>query len=375
MIEFFLTREEGRLGQLVLRMSGAAVVSWLLVMLLMPRFIRLLVRKRIGDRPEFDHASLNDITRHKSNTPTMGGALIALAIFSGTVLFADLQSFYVRMGVICLAWLGLLGAVDDYFKIRKYIGDASRDGLRMWEKTVFQMGLGVLLAAFIWSEGARGGGYFDPNLGRSIHAVAYFYLPFKAVPLYLGQAGFIIVTILVMVGSSNAVNLTDGMDGLAAGCMIIVSGVFLLLAWVAGNQSWAEFLSLPFVPGAAEMAVLCAAMIGACLGFLWYNCNPAQIFMGDTGSLPLGGLIGYVAVVTRQEIMLGIAGGVFVMEAVSVLLQVGYFKATHGKRLFRIAPIHHHFHVGGWSEPKVVVRFWLLTAMLAAVALATLKLR
>ena len=157
--------------------------------------------------------------------------------------------------------------------------------------------------------------------------------------------------------------------------MLIVSGVFLVLTWVAGNKEWANFLHLPFVPNAAELTVICAAVIGACLGFLWYNCNPAQVFMGDTGSLPLGGLMGYVAVVTRQEAMLLIAGGVFVMEALSVILQVSYFKATKGRRIFRCAPIHHHFHLGGWSEPKVVVRFWLLSVIFAALALATLKLR
>jgi len=181
--------------------------------------------------------------------------------------------------------------------------------------------------------------------------------------------------VLVMVGSSNGVNLTDGMDGLASGCVVIVTGLLLVLSWVAGNSDWANQLHLPFVPEAAELAVLCAAVVGACIGFLWYNCLPAQVFMGDTGSLPLGGLIGYIAVVTRNELILFIAGGVFVAEAASVLLQVGYFKATGGGRLFQCAPIHHHFHLKGWAESKIVVRFWLVSILLAAVALATLKLR
>lgn len=359
--------------QLVLRMAGAALLSFLIVMLLAPSFIRFLVRKKVGDRPEFDHANLNEITRHKSNTPTMGGALVAIAILASTLIFADMNIFYVRMALVSLVWLGVLGGVDDYFKLRKYSGGGTRDGLKMWEKILFQIALGVLLASFIYSYGRES--YYVDFRDIRINAVQHFYLPFKADPIPLSALAFMIITVLTMVGSTNAVNLTDGMDGLAGGCMLIVSSVFLVLSWVAGNNIWANFLHLPMVPGAAELAVICSAMMGACVGFLWYNCNPAQIFMGDTGSLLLGGLLGYVAVVTRQEIMLLIAGGVFVLEAVSVILQVGYFKFTHGKRIFRCAPIHHHFHLGGWSEQKVVVRFWLITAILAALALTTLKLR
>jgi len=191
----------------------------------------------------------------------------------------------------------------------------------------------------------------------------------------------VVITILTMVGACNAVNLTDGMDGLASGCTTIVAGVLLLLSWVVGVAAWATFFDLPLVVGSQEMTVLCAAVLGGCLGFLWYNAHPAQVFMGDTGSLPLGAMLGYIAVVTRQEVLLLIAGGVFVMEAGSVLLQIGYFKATkpaaglQGKRLFRCAPLHHHFHLGGWAESKVVVRFWLLGIIFAALALATLKLR
>jgi phospho-N-acetylmuramoyl-pentapeptide-transferase len=207
------------------------------------------------------------------------------------------------------------------------------------------------------------------------------YLPFRADPIPLGLLAYAIVTVLTMVGSSNAVNLTDGMDGLAAGCVMIVAAVLLLLSEIVGVRAWARFFHLPLVAGSVEMTVVCAAMLGACLGFLWYNAHPAQVFMGDTGSLPLGGLIGYIAVVTRQELLLVIAGGVFVMEAGSVLLQVGCFKLTkrrggvQGRRLFRCAPLHHHFHLGGWAESKVVVRFWLLGIIFAALALATLKLR
>ena len=366
MIQYFVEK------QLILRMTGSAVMSFLVVMVLAPRFIRFLIRKKMGDRPEFEHAALNEITRHKSTTPTMGGALIVLAITLSTVLFANMRNFYVSMALFALIWLGTLGAADDWLKLRA-AGKGSRDGLKSWEKILFQVGLAVMLAIFVYSHG-RNSRYVD-FAGRAINAVRHFYLPFRVQPIHMGALGFVVVTVLTMVGSSNAVNLTDGMDGLAGGCMLIVAGVFLVLTWVAGNSDWANFLHLPHVPQAEELAVVCAATIGACLGFLWYNCNPAQVFMGDTGSLPLGGLIGYVAVVTRQEPMLLIVGGVFVLEAVSVMVQVLYYKASHGRRVFRCAPIHHHFHLGGWSEQKVVVRFWLLSVIFAAVALATLKLR
>ncbi len=361
---------------LILRMCCAAVLAFLIVALLSPRMIRFLLRKKMGDRPEFDNAALNQLCQHKSSTPTMGGMLVVAAIFVALALFSDLSVMYIRMAMVGLLWLSMLGGLDDWFKLRKNapgMQDKSRDGLKMWQKIIFQIGLAVLLAIFIYSHG-RESTYLDYD-GRQINAVQSFYFPFRAQPVHLPLLWFVIISVLVMVGSSNAVNLTDGMDGLAGGCVVIVTGVFLILTWVAGVGAWANLFHLPFVPQAAELTVLCAAMIGACVGFLWYNCLPAQVFMGDTGSLPLGGMLGYIAVVTRQELMLFLAGGVFVMEALSVVLQIGYFKSTHGKRLFKIAPIHHHFHLLGWAESKVVVRFWLLSIIFAAIAMATLKLR
>ena len=364
-------------------MVFAAVVSFVIVVSLSPRMIRWLVRKKLGDRPEFDNTALNELTKHKSSTPTMGGLLVVAAIFVSVLLFADSGVFYIRMALLALVWLGALGGVDDWFKLCKNAPgntDKSRDGLKMWQKILFQIALAMLLAIFV-SEHGRDSTYMDYE-GRAINAVQSFYLPFKAQPLHMPLWLFVSVAVLVIVGSSNAVNLTDGMDGLAGGCMVVVTGVFLILSWVAGVQAWANLFRLPFVPQAAEMTIVCAAMIGACIGFLWYNCLPAQYFMGDTGSLPLGGLIGFIAVVTRHELTLLIAGGVFVMEALSVLLQVTYYKSTKGKgpdgkgkRLFKCAPIHHHFHLMGWAESKVVVRFWLLCIICAAVAMATLKLR
>jgi len=381
--------------KLTLRMVCAAVTSFLVVAMLSPRTIRWLVRMKLGDRPEFDHAALNELTRHKSATPTMGGILIVLAILASTYVFADMTNFYIRMAFMVVIWLAALGAVDDWLKLRaariaRTAGEdakPTRDGLRSYQKILFQVALAVLLSFFIhhhgkhscywpdgtsWPIGARLTEMLDQG---TYSAMQYFFLPVDAGPFALPVVAFAIVTVLVMVGSSNAVNLTDGMDGLAGGCMLIVAAVFLLLSWVTGVGAWAFQFHLPFVPTSAELTVLCAAVIGACLGFLWFNCLPAQVFMGDTGSLPLGGLIGYVAVVTRQEMMLLIAGGIFVIEAVSVILQVGYFRMSGGRRIFRCAPIHHHFHLLGWPESKVVVRFWLLGLVFAAVAVATLTLR
>ena len=362
-------------GHLIVRISGAAILSFLLVALLAPRTIRYLVRSKLGDRPEFDHADLNQLTRHKSNTPTMGGALVVVAILVSVLMFGNLNRMYVKMALFGLVWLGVLGGVDDWLKLRRAAGQSSRDGLKSWEKLLFQIVCAMLLAFFTWKYGEHS----TPE-GGTANPAHSLYLPFLTKPIALGLLVYVVIAVVTMVGSSNAVNLTDGMDGLAAGCMTIVCGVFLLLSWVVGVAAWADLFHMPVVAGAAEMTVVCAAMLGACMGFLWYNAHPAQVFMGDTGSLPLGGLIGYIAVVTRQEFVLLLAGGVFVIEAGSVMLQVGYFKFTkpaggvQGKRLFRCAPLHHHFHLGGWAESKVVIRFWILGVLFGALSLATLKL-
>ncbi len=356
---------------LILRIAGAAALSFVLAVIFGPRLIRFLIRARLGDRPEFNHADLNELLRHKSNTPTMGGILIVGAIFVATVLFADLGNMYIRMGLFILVWLGLLGGVDDWLKLRFSAGKGSRDGLHAWEKTIFQVGLAVMIGAGM------------QRYGQDSETALNLYLPFCSYSISLASVPviYVLITVFTMYGTSNAVNLTDGMDGLASGCVCIVTVVYLLLAWISGVEEWAGVFNLPLVFKAQEVTVLCGAMIGATLGFLWYNAPPAQVFMGDTGSLPLGGLIGYIAVVTRHELLLLIAGGVFVMEAGSVILQVGYFKLTRpgpglpGKRIFRCAPLHHHFHLGGWAETKVVMRFWILGILFATLALATLKLR
>ena len=336
-----------------------------------PRIIRWLIRKKVGDIPEFDHKKLNELTSHKANTPTMGGLIILAGVIVSVLLWADLTNPFVNKGLFLLVWLGLLGGVDDWLKLTAKIRHRTRDGLLTWEKLVFQIGLSVLLALFLYLVD-----FAEVQDGRSL------WLPFYKKGIELGWIGFCAMTVLVITGSSNAVNLTDGMDGLAAGCMGIVSLVFAVLCYlgsellsVSMGQTWASYLLLPQIGGAGELAIMCTAIFGASLGFLWFNCHPAQVFMGDVGSLPLGGAIGYAAVVTRHELLLLIVGGVFVMEALSVILQVSYYRFSSGKRIFLCAPIHHHFHLKGWSEPQVVVRFWLFGIACAALALATLKLR
>jgi phospho-N-acetylmuramoyl-pentapeptide-transferase len=349
--------------------TAAVVCSFVIVLALGPRVIDWLRRQKIGDNPDFDQAQLNELMKSKKGTPTMGGILIIGSIAATTLLLADLSNFYVRMALICLIWLGGIGAVDDWLKLTAAHRGSGRQGLHSHEKLLFQLGLSVVL------------GYFTYNYGGGYEATKQFFVPFlknyhPAIPLSL----YILIAALVMTGSSNAVNLTDGLDGLASGCMALVGFTFLVLAILVGTSALAGYLQLPNIPEAGQMAVFAGAILGSCLGFLWYNCNPARVFMGDTGSLALGGLIGYIAIVVRHELTLVIAGGIFVLEAVSVLLQVSYFKYTRkrygeGRRIFLMAPAHHHFQRKGWTETQVVVRFWLIGAMLAAMALATVKLR
>jgi phospho-N-acetylmuramoyl-pentapeptide-transferase len=320
-----------------------------------------------GARPDFDQADLNAIMNTKAGTPTMGGILIIASIFASCVLLADLSNFYVQLAMATVLVLGGVGAIDDWLKLTRKAGN--RQGLTSLEKLMFQIGLAVVLCYFTW------------HYGQNLPASNRLYVPFfKQVAIPLGLGTFILIGVFVLVGASNAVNLTDGLDGLASGCMSIVSFAFLILALLVGIKDVAEQLLFPYIKAADQMAVICGAMLGSCMGFLWYNCNPARVFMGDTGSLALGGLIGYVAIVTRQELMLALVGGIFVSEALSVMIQVGYFKYTkrkygEGRRVFLMSPLHHHFQKKGWTETQVVVRFWLVGALLAAMALATIKLR
>lgn len=351
--------------------SVAAVLTGFTIALLMgPRIIRWLMCKKIGDRPEFHHAALNELTKEKTNTPTMGGLIILFAVLASTLLWAKLNNPFVQKAIILMIWFGALGSVDDWLKLTSDIRHRSRNGLKPWEKLIFQIGGAVLIAFFLYAD------------FTNIPDGKLFWIPFYKYGLPLANWVFVLIAILYISATSNAVNFADGMDGLAAGCVGMVSMVLIVLCYVVsetmartGSITWSSYLLLPHVPQAGELSIFYSAILGAVLGFLWYNCHPAQVFMGDVGSLPIGAAMGYGALVTRNEILLLIIGGVFILELVSVVLQIGYFRYTGGKRLFKCAPIHHHFHLLGWSEPQVVVRFWLLAAAFAAVALATLKIR
>jgi phospho-N-acetylmuramoyl-pentapeptide-transferase len=352
------------------RSVAAVLTSFLIAILLGPKIIRWLMRKKIGDRPEFFHDDLNELTKDKANTPTMGGLIIILAVFAGTLLWTKLNNPFVQKALILMLWFGALGAVDDWLKLTAAAKHRTREGLKPWEKLVFQFGGAVLIASFLYADFI--------NIPDGIR----LWPPFYKTGIYLPHWVFVTIAILYISATSNAVNLTDGMDGLAAGCVGMVALVLAVLCYVASEYmsrtsqvTWASYLLLPHIPQSGELSIFYASILGAVLGFLWYNCHPAQTFMGDVGSLPLGAAMGYGALVTRNEILLLVIGGVFVIELTSVILQVGYFKYTGGKRIFRCAPIHHHFHLSGWSEPQTVVRFWLLAAAFAAIALATLKLR
>lgn len=356
--------------EVMFRSIAALLTSLVVAVLLGPKIIRWLMTKKIGDRPEFHHATLNELTKEKANTPTMGGLIIILAVLVATIGWAKLNNPFVQKAIIVIIWFGALGGVDDWLKLTADARHRSRDGLKPWEKLLFQFGGAVLIASFLYMDFAN-----IPD-GKKL------WLPFYKHGLPLANWLFVLIAILYISATSNAVNLTDGMDGLAAGCVGMVALVLAVLSYVASETmtrtspvSWASYLLLPAIPQAGELSIFYCAVLGAALGFLWYNCHPAQVFMGDVGSLPLGAAMGYGALVTRNEILLLLIGGVFIFELLSVVLQVGYFKYTGGKRLFHCAPIHHHFHLAGWSEPQVVVRFWLLAAAFAAIALATLKIR
>jgi phospho-N-acetylmuramoyl-pentapeptide-transferase len=365
------------LHQLEFRAFAAVVLSFLLVLLLGKRTIRWLIRQKIGDRVEFYREDVNELMASKAATPTMGGILICGSIVAATILLADLTERHVHLALIVLIWLAVVGGVDDWLKLtgaRRHPG--SREGLYAWEKLLFQLGVGFIAGFFLWRHVSAG-----PDQAPMAVTLPFqrTYEPgtFELAPgvIVLGGVAFVLVATLLIAGTSNAVNLTDGMDGLAGGTLVVASFAFMVLCYIAGRETVAQTLMFPRIGGASELMVVTGAMAGACLGFLWFNCAPAQVFMGDTGSLPLGGLLAYIAVAIRQEILLIVIGGVFFMEMASVILQVGWFKITGGERIFRCSPIHHHYHLAGWSEQQVVTRFWVLAVVFAMLALVSIKLR
>lgn len=335
------------------RVFGAGLTALFFSLTLGPLFIRMLKGKKMGQviRPEgpSSHAS-------KEGTPTMGGLLILTSLILSTLLWVDLTNTYVWCVLATTCFYGLIGFVDDYLKISR----KSSRGLSAKTKLLFQM-LGALMIA-LWLY------YQSPSFSADLS-----FPFFKNLVLSLSW-GYIPFIVLVIVGTSNAVNLTDGLDGLAIGPIMTAAGTFLLLSYVAGHFKIAQYLQVVPVNGAGELSIFCAAMVTSGLGFLWYASYPAAIFMGDVGSLALGGALGVLSIMVKQEVLLVIVGGIFVAEAVSVMCQVASFKLTR-KRIFKMAPLHHHFEMSGWAEPKIVVRFWIISIILAMIALSTLKLR
>ncbi len=342
------------LGKITARAALAALLSFLLAVLLGPRSIAWLA-KRFREPIKSDSPEIRRLHEGKNATPTMGGLFIIAGLAGSVLIAGDLSNRYLLIGLAIAAGLALLGAVDDLVKLR-----SQRPGISARGKLAGQLLIAAVAAIVL---------YFDH---ASLPEGLALPPPWNLSPASLGIC-FIPLAIVVMVGSSNAVNLTDGLDGLAGGCMLFAAAAMTLVVYAAGHAQWAAYLNVPHVAGCGELAVLAAAMIGAVVGFLWFNCHPAQVFMGDTGSLPLGGLLGYMAVVARQELMLVVIGGVFVAEAASVILQVGWFKWRR-RRILLCAPLHHHFQFRGWPESKIVVRFWIAAALCALLGAACLRI-
>jgi phospho-N-acetylmuramoyl-pentapeptide-transferase len=336
------------------RTAAAVVTALLLALLFGPRFIATLRRLSVGQNIRDVGPQSHQV---KAGTPTMGGLLILFAWLIPTLLWSNLENAFVWVAVLVTAGFGAVGFVDDFLKVRR----RRNLGLSARAKFLLQVLVAAIAGALLTQ---LPGNVFSPTLA----------FPFvKQLVVNLGLL-YVPFVVFVLVGSSNAVNLTDGLDGLAIGAAGVAAATYALFTYVAGNRVVANYLQVPFVNGVGEVTIFCGALVGAALGFLWFNSHPAEVFMGDVGSLALGGGIGVVAVMAKQEILLAVVGGLFVIEALSVILQVGSFK-LRGKRIFRMAPLHHHFELSGWAEPKIIVRFWILSLLFSLVALSTLKLR
>jgi phospho-N-acetylmuramoyl-pentapeptide-transferase len=368
---------------ITVRSAGAAITALLLSWWLGPKIIHWLKTLKFGqdyqDKAE-EAGGLAARVLSKKGTPTMGGILIVTVLLFSTMLWTQWNA-QVELTMLSVLVLSGLGFYDDYAKILKQSGGGTPPRVKL----LVQTALGLFVGIYLWKLPATS--ELTLPIIDKVHFAIYhcnlvsiLMLPFCKYPYEVGALFGVLIVLLAIVGSSNAVNLTDGLDGLAIGCTLITAFVFLIFTYVAGNIKISEYLQIPFVSGAGELTVFCAALIGAGLGFLWFNCHPAQVFMGDTGSLALGGAFGIIAVLIHQPFVLVIAGGIFVLEAASVLIQTGWFKFTKmrsgvGQRIFLMAPLHHHFEKKGWYESQVVMRFYILCILFAVVALATLKLR
>jgi phospho-N-acetylmuramoyl-pentapeptide-transferase len=317
----------------------------------------MLARLKCGQRIRKEECiQLYSLHRNKEGVPTMGGLLIILGVGSSVLLWTDLSNSYVWLVLGTMFSLGLLGLVDDFLKIKRH----QSKGLVASQKMAFQLILGLVVGTYL---------YIEPKFSTQIDIPFFKEFSFELGPWYILFAAFVII------GTSNAVNLTDGLDGLAVGCVILVAMTYAILCYVSGNFKISDYLLVPYVPGTGELTVFSSALVGAGLGFLWFNAHPATVFMGDVGSLALGGGLGVVALLAKKELLLGLAGGIFVVEAVSVILQVVSYHYRGGRRIFKVAPLHHHFQMLGWDESKVIVRFWIIAILCSLATLATLKLR
>lgn len=371
-------RAFGVFNYLTLRAVLACATALLVGLVAGPMVIRKLTQYKIGQSVRDDGPQTH---LAKAGTPTMGGALVLIGIGISTLLWADLSNRFVWVVMLVTFGFGWIGWVDDYRKVVY----RNPKGLPAKWKYFWQSLVGLICAFYLaFAVSAQSGqevfdifvAWVDSGFSMHLPNNADLIVPFfKSISYPLGVWGFIALTYFVIVGTSNAVNLTDGLDGLAIMPTVMVASALAIFAYVAGNAVYSKYLLLPFIPGAGELAVFCAAIAGAGLAFLWFNAYPAQVFMGDVGALALGGALGTVAVIVRQEVVLFIMGGVFVAETLSVMIQVLYFKYSGGKRVFRMAPLHHHYELSGWKETQVVVRFWIITMILVLVGLSTLKLR
>ena len=337
------------------RSAYAGVTALALSLILGKLMIRTLLKLQIGEKIRSDGPQHHSV---KSGTPTMGGLLILATFIGSTLLWADLSNQYIWVVLLAAIGFGSIGLWDDLLKLRK--GDGITAKQKIFMQTLLSFAIGVYLL------------YFDPSRAEYATRLSIPFL--KSFQPDLGF-GYLIFIIFIIVGTSNAVNLTDGLDGLAIGPIIVATFTYTGIVYISGHFNFSEYLRIQHIKDAGEIAIASSAILGASLGFLWYNSYPAQVFMGDVGSLSLGGVLGTIAVIVKHELLLILVGGIFVIEALSVIIQVGYFKYTGGKRFFKMAPLHHHFEELGWSEPKVIVRFWIVAVVLAMISLSTLKLR
>lgn len=338
------------------RSAGASLTAFLACLLLGPAITQWLSRLSAVSSTRRDHAEkIHEFYKDKEDVPTMGGILIIAGILTSTLLWGNLANRLLWMSLATLLWFGAIGFMDDFLKVKT----KSSHGLRSVSKLAGQVIWGIALGVYLYRDPEFGGVLSLPFFKEAVIPLGYFYVLF---------------VILVLAGASNALNLTDGLDGLAIGCLVFAAGAFAMICYVSGHAVFANYLQIPFFAEAGELAVFCAAMVGGAAGFLWYNSYPATIFMGDTGSLSLGGALGTVAICIKKELVLVIVGGIFVWEALSVILQVASFRLL-GRRIFLMSPFHHHLQLRGWPESKVTVRLWIVAFMLALIGLSTLKLR